>query len=204
MSTVNTTNLAIAKAVVGSGEPANGLTLVWQALDSLDHDIGASSSGGLGTAYANSTTETALHTLTIAANDAAVGSAWRMSFWAQISSTGTPTLTLRSRIGWVSSGVPGTIVTSTVVATSTLAGVLYRVDLDLVAVTVGASATWLGDMQVDGNTGVADVIAAATATAGPQASNVAVTWALTAQWSAANAANTTQRLGAVANKAVTT
>jgi len=204
VSTVNTANLGIAKAVVGSGEPFNGGTLIWSALDALDHDIGASASGGVGTAYANSTTETALQTLTIAANDAVAGSVWRMNLWAQISSTGTPTLTLRSRIGWVNSGTPGTVVTSTVVATSTLAGVLYRVDMDLIAVTIGASATWLGDLQLDGNTGVADVIAAATATVGPQASNVAVTWALTAQWSAASVSNTTQRLGAWASKAVTT
>lgn len=200
MATTSTTNLALTKVTAGTGETFDAGADLWPNFDTLDHAIGASGSSGVGSAIANTTTETTIQTLTIAAGDAAAGSVWRLCAWGSASSTGTPTLTFRSRIGWVNAGTPGTLVTSNNPTLSAVSGVFWRVEMDLVCVTAGASATWLGDLQLDGNTGIADAIAAANATVGPQSSAVAVTWALTVAWSAASASNTTTRYGSWAAK----
>jgi hypothetical protein len=92
------------------------------------------------TTVANTAAETVIATLTIPAADAVAGAVYRVKAWGVASVTGTPTLTLRSRLG----GVAGTALGSSGARTAS-SGVTNRawhVTVDLTCLTTGATGTW--------------------------------------------------------------
>ncbi|HET9382262.1 MAG TPA: hypothetical protein VFP69_15725 [Streptomyces sp.] len=139
---------------------------------------------------ANTTAETVVGSWTIPAGDAAVGTGYRFALHGTASTTGTPTLTLRVRLG----GATGAVIAA-YTAVTTGSGISsrgWRIEGALHCVTTGASGTWAGGAALShhltGTTGVAQH----ELTDAPVTRDTTVDQALvvTAQWSAAAAANT--------------
>lgn len=150
---------------------------------------------GTPTAVNNTTTETVLGTVPIAANEALAGSAYRIVTWCTaVGVTGTPTLTIRLRSG---NGVSGTTLTSSalVADASATSGRVLRVEAEIVQIgTPGATAQWAAFVQIDTNltTAAATTLSKVVATFGGSTldSTVQRDLVLTAQWSAASGSNT--------------
>jgi hypothetical protein len=160
-----------------------------------------------GTAVANSTTEAIIFpNLTIPANYLQDGRLLRVTAYGRYGNvvTSVPTLTFRLRWG----GVAGTIIAqSAAIVTSAVAmtAALWKIEVLIQVRTNGATGTVfaMGDLQMTTNTaptfgtvtnyGVPSMVASA-GLATPAAVTVDLTadtaLSLTAQWSAANAANT--------------
>ncbi|MFJ2702966.1 right-handed parallel beta-helix repeat-containing protein [Streptomyces sp. NPDC087428] len=141
---------------------------------------------------ANTTAETVIASWSIPAGDAADRCAYRYTAQGVASTTGTPTLTIRIRLG----GVAGAIIAAfTAVPTSAgIAGRGWRVDGSLLPVTLGASGTWAGGATLThhlaSTTGaVQHELTDAPVTRDSTSSQALV---VTAQWSAATAANSAQ------------
>jgi hypothetical protein len=92
------------------------------------------------TTVANTASETVIAALTIPAGDAVAGAVYRIKAWGVASVTGTPTLTLRSRLG----GVAGTALGSSGArtASSGVSNRSWQVTVDLTCLTTGATGTW--------------------------------------------------------------
>jgi hypothetical protein len=92
------------------------------------------------TTVANTASETVIALMTIPAADAVAGAVYRIKAWGVASVTGTPTLTLRSRLG----GVAGTALGSSGArtASSGVSNRAWQVTVDLTCLTTGASGTW--------------------------------------------------------------
>ncbi|MGQ4486902.1 right-handed parallel beta-helix repeat-containing protein [Streptomyces sp. SAS_281] len=142
---------------------------------------------------ANSTAETVLASWSIPAGDAADYASYRFTAQGIASSTGTPTLTIRVRLGVVSGPVIAAF--SAVTTSSGISGRGWRVDGSLLAVAPGSSsATWSGGASLvhhlASTTGaVQHEVSDGTVTRDSTSSQALV---VTAQWSAANAANSAQ------------
>ncbi|MCX4450724.1 right-handed parallel beta-helix repeat-containing protein [Streptomyces sp. NBC_01789] len=140
---------------------------------------------------ANTTTETILASWSIPAGDAADYASYRFTAQGVASTTGTPTLTIRVRLG----GVAGAVVAAftAVTTSSAISGRGWRVDGSLLAVAPGsASATWSGGAtlthHLSATTGVVQhELTDGTITRDSTSSQALV---VTAQWSAASASNT--------------
>ncbi|WP_326592872.1 glycosyl hydrolase family 28-related protein [Streptomyces brevispora] len=139
---------------------------------------------------ANTTAETVLASWSIPAGDAADRCAYRFTAQGVASTTGTPTLTIRVRLG----GVAGTVVAAfTAVTTAAgIAGRGWRVDGSLLPIAPGASGTWAGGATLThhlaSTTGaVQHELTDAPVTRDSTSSQALV---VTAQWSAASASNT--------------
>jgi hypothetical protein len=136
---------------------------------------------------ANSTTETVLHSLTIRANTMSAGATYTVEAWGTAGVTGTPTLTLRLRIGGVAGSVVGSVVLT---AASGATGKTWRARGVMTAKGIGAGSNWHGFLE-----GFSDLPTAATPFCNASASNTSVdtvsdqSLVLTAQWSAASASN---------------
>lgn len=149
------------------------------------------------TTLSNSTTETVLHTFTIAGSDASVGSVYSIRATGTMDwTTGSPTVTFRVRLGGVSGA---TIASCTVACTSSAStsGPAWNVEGDIVCITTGSSGTWRGSIKALAGIQSGGFGAAANpATAGAPSSAVTQTTTstndlvITAQWSAASASNT--------------
>lgn len=142
---------------------------------------------------ANSTTETAVGTFTIPANDAVAGATYRARVVTNVSFLASAQLTWRARLG----GVGGTVLATAGPTTLSGTGQTNKesiVEVDLVCVSTGAAGTWfsmlkearnttqagsLGDLQLGSTDG--------TITRDTTAANAFV---ITAQWAAASASNT--------------
>ena len=152
---------------------------------------------GTPTAVSNTTTETVLATVPIAANEALAGSVYRIVTWVlAIGVTGTPTLTLRLRSG---NGVSGTALTSrALTADASVAGAgarFIRVEAEIVQMgTPGATAQWAAFVQTttDYTTAAAGTVAAFRDSFGASTldSTVQRDLVFTAQWGAASSSNT--------------
>ncbi|MFE7624617.1 glycosyl hydrolase family 28-related protein [Streptomyces sp. NPDC057509] len=142
---------------------------------------------------ANSTTETIVASWSIPAGDAADFASYRFTAQGVASSTGTPTLTVRVRLGGVSGAVIAAF--SAVTTSSGISGRGWRVDGSLLAVAPGSSsATWAGGAtlthHLSSTTGaVQNELTDGTITRDSTSSQALV---VTAQWSAANASNSAQ------------
>ena len=147
---------------------------------------------------ANSTAETVVGTLTIPAADAVVGAIYRIHVSALASVSGTPTLTMRARIG----GVAGNLLTATgiaVTAASNGTNHHWFADLDYVIATTGGAGTGRGFLRVKEAMslgGAAPFTALVDKCDGGIATAVHDTTAakdlvITVQWSAASVSNTT-------------
>ncbi|WP_329308326.1 hypothetical protein [Streptomyces microflavus] len=141
------------------------------------------------TTVANTTTETNLATITAPANDPAVGAVYKLTAWGRISTTGTPTFTLRTKVGST------TISTLYSAATgSGLANAPWTAELELAIPAIGAGGTFAPISRTSNN------IAASGTTASvilvPAAGTIAndtttsTTWAISGQWGTASASNT--------------
>lgn len=142
---------------------------------------------------ANTTTETIVGTITIPAGDAAVGAIYRVTVFGTASVTGTPTFTVRGRLGGVAGTLAATLGPTT--AGSGVTGQSWSVDFDLVCLTTGASATWMPRFVLAQNVSTASaqtgsVLLPVTAASITQDSTVSNTMVVTWAWSAASASNT--------------
>lgn len=142
---------------------------------------------------ANTVTETTIGTLTIPANDAAVGAVYRVVVFGTASVTGTPTFTIRGRLGGAAGTLAATI--GAVTASSGVTAQTWSVEFDIVCLTTGGSGTWMPRMVVVQNVSAAAAqtgtvllpVSGASVTRDTTASSdMVVTWA----WSAASASNT--------------
>jgi hypothetical protein len=140
---------------------------------------------------ANTVTETIVGSFVIPANDASAGSVYRMTVYGTASSTGTPTITFKVRLG----GVSG-VVLATFPAVTTASGVTsggWWIETRLMCVSTGSGATWAAGGTL--NQQIANLTTAASA---PSLTNgtvsassiISETLAVTATWSAASASNT--------------
>ncbi|MEV6565854.1 right-handed parallel beta-helix repeat-containing protein [Streptomyces kronopolitis] len=149
---------------------------------------------------ANTTAETVLASLLIPAGDALPGTGYRFVVHGQASTTGTPTLTVRVRLG----GLGGAVVAA-FTAITTASGITNRgwaVNGSLHAVAPGASGTWVGSAQLlhrlAGATG--QTLQEVTDGAITRDSTVDQALVVTGQWSVASASNTGQANAASLNR----
>jgi len=182
-----TTNLGLTKA--GPSE-AYDVAVVNANLDAIDMAVGKRSGSITPVVVANTTGEVVIATLTLPANSGSAGRVWQVVAAAVASVTGTPTLTIRARIGGLAGALVGSVV---VTAASGVTGKSLRAVGEAVCVTTGVSGTWLGSVHVidELNTtlpNAADVnVITAAVTKDTTAQQDLV---LTAQWSAASASDT--------------
>lgn len=140
---------------------------------------------------ANTVTETVVGTFTIPAADAQAGGVYRGTVYGTASTTGTPTLTFKVRLG----GVAGQVL-ATFPAITTASGLVtggWLAEVRLMCLTNGASATWAASASL--NHQIASLTAGASSPALTNGtvtvdSTVAETLVITATWSAASASNT--------------
>lgn len=142
---------------------------------------------------ANTTTETTIGTFTIPANDTAVGAVYRIVAFGVASVTGTPTFTIRGRLGGAAGTLAATI--GPVTASTGVINQTWSAEFDVVCLTTGGSGTWMPRLVVVQNVSGATVQTGAVLlpTAGAAvtrdttaSSDMVITWA----WSAASASNT--------------
>lgn len=149
------------------------------------------------TTISNTTTETVLHSFTIPGSDASAGSVYAIKATGTMDwTTGSPTLTLRARLGGISGAVIATCVLTCTASASTAAPA-WSADADVVCITTGGSGTWRGTIRALGQIVSGGFTAAANpattgapAAAVTQSTTATADLVITAQWSAANAANT--------------
>jgi hypothetical protein len=148
-----------------------------------------------GATVANTTTETAVGTMTIPAGDAVAGAIYRARVIANVSFLASAQLTWRVRLG----GVAGTTLATAGPTTLSGTGQTNKetaVEVDLVCATTGASGTWFCMLQEVRNTQDTGSVGAS----GPQLGSsdgtivrdttVSQDFTVTAQWAAASASNT--------------
>ncbi|MFZ3595026.1 right-handed parallel beta-helix repeat-containing protein [Streptomyces sp. BH104] len=147
---------------------------------------------------ANTTAETVVASWLIPANDAVPGggTAYRFAAHGQASTTGTPTLTIRVRLG----GVSGTVLASFAAVTtgSAISNRGWEVSGYLHSIAPGSSGTWSGGAQLWHHLASTTGAAAQDVTDGTITRDSTADQALvvTAQWSSASASNTAQGLAA--------
>lgn len=140
---------------------------------------------------ANTAAETVVASWSIPAGDAAERCAYRFAAQGVASTTGTPTLTIRVRLG----GVAGSVIAAftAVTTSSAIAGRGWRVDGSLFPIALGASGTWAGGAtlthHLSSTAGVVQHELTDAAVTRDSTSSQALV--VTAQWSAASASNTT-------------
>lgn len=147
-------------------------------------------------AAASTTAETVVASWIIPAEDALPGTAYRFDAHGQASTTGTPTLTIRVRLG----GVAGAVVAafSAVTTSSAIANRGWHVSGVLHAVAPSATGTWTGRASLVHhlNNVVGQALQDLTDGTIVRDSTVDQALVVTAQWSAASASNTTTGLAA--------
>ncbi|HJT92391.1 MAG TPA: hypothetical protein VJ777_10660, partial [Mycobacterium sp.] len=147
------------------------------------------------TTVANTAAETVIAVMTIPAADAVAGAVYRIKAWGTASVTGTPTLTLRSRLGGVAGAALGSSGART--ASSGVTNRSWQITCDLTCLTTGASGTWFASQM----TCEAVTVAAAAPFASPGLildgtsavtvdTTVSEDFVLTATWGTASASNT--------------
>jgi parallel beta-helix repeat protein len=139
---------------------------------------------------ANTAAETVIATGTIPAGDAVAGSAYRLVAHGTASTTGTPTLTLRVRLG----GATGPVIAQYAAITtgSAIANRGWRIEGSLHCIAPGAAATWAGGAALYHHLASTTGAAQYELTDAPvtRDSTVDQPVVITAQWSAASASNT--------------
>jgi len=150
------------------------------------------------TTVAGTAAETVIGTLTIPANDMAVGAIYRIRIrgTAGVLTATTPTMTFRSRI----SGVAGTAIASsgTLTSSSGVTNKNFEVDLLVSCITIGAAGTIRGVQMVTQTLTIAGAAPSAATQTIMDGGSAAITvdttasrdLVITAQWGTANAANT--------------
>lgn len=194
MASTTTANLSLVKPTAGTNEPMNVTTQLDANWDTLDTAVGRRTSKVAVTTVASSTTETVVFAHTVKANTAAIGSAFKVVAMGQAGNvvTAVPTLTIRARIGGLAGQIIGAIVVTCPAGAQS--GKSWRAEAEAVAVTIGASATWLGGLQLVDELGAVGTLSAVDvqvlAAAVTKDSTADQDFCITVQWSASNAANT--------------
>lgn len=149
---------------------------------------------------ANTTSEQALATMTIPANDAVVGAVYRLTAWGIASVTGTPTMTLRTRIG----GVAGTQLGGlAIVCRSGMTDGKWRLTTYVAITQIGATGGWDPWWEIFHNfvnTASPFSIVMDRAGVATQATTSAQDLVVTGAWSAASASNTINCRGFMAER----
>jgi len=185
VATTTTTVLGLVKPTPGTNEPWS-LATNNSNLDKVDSAVGAKTVKFTTTTVSNTTSETSVGSMTIPAGSSQQ-TTFMLELWGTFDhTTGTPTLTLRGKIG-------GTTF-ATFIATmpaSTLTNKPWRAQIKIVCITTGVSGTWRPEMH-----GSVELTTTTTPFCGiPSAATTKDTTAnqtleVTAQWSAASASNT--------------
>lgn len=197
MASTLTTVLSLFKPTPGTKEPfrTSDVNSNW---DKLDAAIGRKVTKATVNTVVNSTSEALLldsGTYTIAANTPTVNQVHKMVIFGTFGNvvTATPTITFRLRLG----GLAGTQLGASIVVTTNAAAQTnqaWRAEVELVYVTLGATGTVNASFKLDINLGNATVVSTShlTTTSSPVTIDTTADkdLTLTAQWSAANAANT--------------
>ncbi|MBP5930502.1 right-handed parallel beta-helix repeat-containing protein [Streptomyces scabiei] len=174
--------------------PINFTSTVTNAVR-LRNNVDAPGAVVVGTA-ANTVAETVIASWVIPANDAFAGVSYRYEAMGAASTTGTPTLTIRVRLG----GVAGAVVAAFtgVVTASGIASRGWRVSGALQSIAPGAAGTWVGGATLTHRFAATTGATLQEVTDGVITRDSTVDQALvvTAQWSAAAAANTVSALSA--------
>lgn len=151
----------------------------------LNGSMGLSTS----TTVANTVTETNLVNVSIPANDAAVGSTYRLKAWGHASVTGTPTLMFKGRLG-------SNQLASTTAFTASSGISLHNWNAEIDLVYLG-SDTWMGSLIIMESVSVSGSPPTATSTlrtdgGGTAAgtASTALTFRLTSTWGTASSSNT--------------
>ncbi|MFJ1915537.1 right-handed parallel beta-helix repeat-containing protein [Streptomyces sp. NPDC088147] len=149
------------------------------------------SNGTLAT-VADTTTETAIATVTIPGNDPQPGSAYRVRVYGTASTTATPTLGFGLKIG-------GTVVAApaTVTARSGVSGKGWMIEAVLHCVGNGVSGTWAGGLTLMQQYGTTSVVTSLSDGAITNDTTTDMVVAVTAKWSSAGASNTATATAAV-------
>ncbi|MDH6448169.1 hypothetical protein M2155_000577 [Streptomyces sp. SAI-119] len=141
---------------------------------------------------ANSTTQTAIATYTIPANDAVAGAVYRIKAWGTLGVTGTPTITFVCKLGGTGGATMVTFPAVTVRSGATDG--FWEAEFYLSCATTGASGTWAPMARYTHNflTSVTTYTPVGPITAAPvtRDTTVANDMVLCATWSAASASNT--------------
>ncbi|MFI5473218.1 hypothetical protein ACIA6D_23630 [Streptomyces cacaoi] len=144
------------------------------------------------TTLANSTTQTAIASHTIPANDAAAGAVYRIKAWGTLAVTGTPTMTFVCKLG----GQSGTSMVSfpAVTVRSGATDGFWELEFYLACATTGASGTWSPMAKYTHNflTSATTYTPIGPITAAPITRDTTINndLVLCATWSAASASNT--------------
>lgn len=140
---------------------------------------------------ANTAAETVIGTFTIPANDAQTGGVYRAVMYGTASSTATPTITFRVRLGGLAGQLLGTF--AAVTTASGVANAGWSTETRLFCIANGGSATWSATntlaQQIANTTTGASQVALTNGTV-TVSSTVTETLVVTAQWSAASPSNT--------------
>lgn len=141
------------------------------------------------TTVANTTTETALATYNVAANDAAVGAVYHIRAWGTCATTATPTMTFRLRLG----GAAGTsMVAHAAITCRTMSDGYWEAEAYISCATTGAAGTWNPTFKVEHNfIGLSTYTKLGPVTAASVVKDTTVSsdLVITGQWSAASASN---------------
>jgi hypothetical protein len=163
-----------------------------QAINTADTVQATTSTSGT---VANTTAETSVlgsvvGSSVLAANALAVGRTLRIQAWGIVSDTGTPTLTVKVKLG-------STVILTTgaITLASGISDKLWRLEAIITCRSVGGSGTVFGQGQFNYNNGLfTDIVNTATTTVDTTSSQ---TIDVTATWSAASSSNTISCTNAV-------
>lgn len=168
----------------------------------LAMEVGHLTTPSIATSITNTTTETEFAELTIPANTAEVGMCWRMKAWGAWAVTGTPTLTVRLRVGSNTTASSNTqqAQTGALTAQSGVTNRLWIAEIIIVCEALGVTGAVNGPFHYETAGIVAgtapwlnDAVEMTTAIDGTASTTIDTTVdnyvSLTMAWSAASASN---------------
>jgi hypothetical protein len=156
------------------------------------------------TTVANTVTETTVATLTVPANDMAVGGLYRIKAWGIASTTGTPTIRFRAFVGATQIASTGTLTPTT----AAWANKAWSIESYFTVISTGSSGSIMGHLDFPNaatatNTGNPSLITGTVQDGGAAVTmNTTISEAFTIQftWGTASASNTLTCFGVIAEK----
>jgi uncharacterized ubiquitin-like protein YukD len=192
--------VAGALTVTGNANVAGNLNFTANSA-SINSDLSIS------TTVASSTTETVIAVYTIPANDAVVGSVYRLTAWGTASTAGTaPTLKFNGRIGGVAGSIFGT--TSAFTCTINQVNRVWKAEILYTVLATGVSGSGFANLEVmetQSLSGTANPVSGVNIRMDGSAaqtvdSTAAKDLVLTATWGTSSASNTLTCRGYVAER----
>lgn len=191
---VGSTTLAAATATTVA--TSGNVTVGGDLLLSNGATIFRNKLSGTPVTIANTVTETVIATGTIPANDPVVGAIYRLTAWGMFSTTGTPTSRITGFLGGI--GASNLASTGTITqGAATKTNVPWRMVLEIVCLTTGATATWMPHLHFPNVFASTSTGTTATTTGSVEAgaqvtrdSTISNTLVMAFTWGTANALNT--------------